>query len=437
MRLPADSKDGQWLCHLRDLAQQWVKDNATDQKPPMDAYVDLFFSFGLARLGEADAAKELLDRAAAALAGRDDAHTFLLEAYHYRITQAMEGKPHGGPLPAELLATLKRLGTLPNYVVDHLRRKSRILEPDQEINPYRWFGPVLRHAELDFRLAELADLVDREEIESRVHKLLEEAHQREGRLDPRAQVLHVALQVAPRVGWEFAREMLEAAQNLYAAMPEPRDANQLAERAAFLEKTLFVAAYFDRTGDIQTVVDRFEHLLRGYRGSGALAALEKLARGCFRSLRHLGKRDQTDRLLGLIQEQVMEGKDLVSVDPAGLRLLVLVAGEWYFFGRGAQAEPVLQATRARLLKGDLPWREQNALARTYARAVGQAPAAVARPRLEEIFTSVEGVKDTYTTTRYFSISQTELIEAAVLAVVEAWKRTRPDHVFDHRGEAPR
>ena len=53
-----------------------------------------------------------------------------------------------------------------------------------------------------------------------------------------------------------------------------------------------------------------------------------------------------------------------------------MAGEWFFFGRDGQAEPVLQAARARLLKADLDKREQNALACAYARAVGQAPVAV-------------------------------------------------------------
>src|SRR5262249_19229473 len=157
-------------------------------------------------------------------------------------------------------------------------------------------------------------------------------------------------------------------------------------------------------GDVHTLVDRFEQLLRTQRGAQAIAALDKLAGRCFRGLRKLGMREQIDRLLTLMQDMVLEGRGLAAVEPAGLPALLLVAGEWYSFGRDGQAEPVLQAARALLLKGDslvlkrdLEQRELNALACAYARAVGQAPVAVAQKRLEEIFTHVKGVKDTFTT----------------------------------------
>src|SRR4051812_32498470 len=117
---------GPWLRRLRDLAQGWVDvptytaplpqadrevirssfpdlaakltsdgrlpaGHATAQTP---SYVDLVFSFGLARLGESGAARELLDRAQGVLGLQDEAHRSLLTAYKYRITQALEGKPH-------------------------------------------------------------------------------------------------------------------------------------------------------------------------------------------------------------------------------------------------------------------------------------------------------------------------------------------------------
>jgi hypothetical protein len=411
----------QWMTGLVDLARNWVEDNgSTVQLRPMDAYVDLVFSFGLARLGEADAARDLLSRARKKLDGKDDAHSFLLEAFRYRVRQALDGKPHTGPLPADLLDLLKGMGTLLNYVVDRLRRHSRILEPEQEIDPYRKWGA--RMSELDNRLADMADLTDRKEIAARVQRLLKGPLKGVEGVEQRAKILKAALEAAPRVGEEFAREMLDLAQKAYDALPEPPDVHALADRAAFLEKALFAAAHFDSTVHLHPLVARFEALLHSQQGSLAMQALEKLAGRCFRGLRKLGMRDQIDRLLRQMADLVLEGKDLVSLDAASLRAMLLVAGEWYFFGRDAQAEPVLQAARKLLLSGELVTnghgaKEQTALAAAYARTVGQAPVAVAQKRLEEIFTSVKGVKDTFTTSSHFSVSQFDVIEAVVLAVV--------------------
>ncbi len=125
-------------------------------------------------------------------------------------------------------------------------------------------------------------------------------------------------------------------------------------------------------------------------------------------------------------ELVLEGRELRAVDfkkypnnqgPAALRALLQVAGQWYFFGRDSQAEPILQAARAVLLAGDLPARDQTQLACSYARAVGRAPVEAAQKRLEELFKSLRGIKDTYTTTSHFSVSQLDVIESVVLAVV--------------------
>src|SRR5205823_13123723 len=61
--------------------------------------------------------------------------------------------------------------------------------------------------------------------------------------------------------------------------------------------------------------------------------------------------------------------------------------------------------------------ERTALASSYAQAVGQAPVEVAQKRLEEIFRQLKGVRDTYTTSSHFSVSQLDVVEAVVLAVV--------------------
>jgi hypothetical protein len=108
MSLNAPSADD--LLRLHQAARAWVSD-PKDPEPTKNSlpYVDLIFAFGLARLGEGSAARELAQKAADALAAkRDVIHDILLAAYRYRIDQALSGKPHAGPLPAELLEWIHR-----------------------------------------------------------------------------------------------------------------------------------------------------------------------------------------------------------------------------------------------------------------------------------------------------------------------------------------
>jgi len=100
-----------------------------------------------------------------------------------------------------------------------------------------------------------------------------------------------------------------------------------------------------------------------------------------------------------------------ATTPATLRALLHVAGGWYYFNRDAQAEPVMQAARAELLRKNLEPKEKTPLAVAYAATLGQAPNDVARKRLEELFTKAEGFRDGYTTAAYYSRFQLEVVEA--------------------------
>jgi hypothetical protein len=432
---PERPDDRQRLLRLCDLAQQWVKENADDQrKTPTDAYVSLMFAFGLARLGEADTARELLNRAAHALTGKDEVHTFLLEAFRFRITAAIDGRPHAGPLPPELLAATRQMRPLFNYVIDKLRRYSRVLEPDEEIEPYR--RHLARASSLAEQIAELPDIRDRNQIVTRVQEMLKATPERRDGLELRARVLKAALEAAPRADEEFAKEMLEAGRKVYAALREPQDTNQVAERATFLEKALLLAAHFGRVGDAQAVVDCFERLLQERQGVDFSWVIERIAWRCFGGLRKLGMREQIDRLLPRMAALVLGDDKLESLGPAKLRALVVIAGEWYLLERNAQAEKVLEQARQVLLVGSLWLPEHGSLACAYACAIGHAPVTIAQERLEEIFTRMHGIKDHYTTSSYFSLSQLRLVEAVVLSVVESWEQATSDKVTI-RGEDTR
>jgi hypothetical protein len=126
---------------------------------------------------------------------------------------------------------------------------------------------------------------------------------------------------------------------------------------------------------------------------------------------------------------VLKGRELKQIDfkkeeqgVQALRLLLQVAGQWYYFGHDSQADPILQAARTVLLANDLPPRDQSQLACQYANAVGQAPVEVAQKRLEEIFRQFKGIRDTYTTSGRVRVSQLDVVEAVVLAAVECAAR---------------
>jgi hypothetical protein len=416
----------QWMVDLAKSAQEWVKvESGAPATAQTGAYVDLIFAFGLARLGEVDASKELLNHARGILGTKDDAHQFLLEAFEFRIRLAQDGKGHTGALPTEKIEYLEHMDRLQRYVVDRLRKHSKILEPDQRINPYRHWGA--RISDFEKALADLADLTDKTEIANRIDKMLKDTTKGPKGSEPRVRILRTALEVAPRVGEDFARKILDQMLPVYDAMPEVKEIQQVMDQAAFLEKALFLAGHFGRVESIHPLVTRFQKMLQSQKGPQSLDALDSLAASCFRGLRKLGMRDEIDAILRQMADLVLEGQDVKTIDfkkrdkgIAALKTLLQVAGGWYFFARDSQADPILQAARATLLSSDMTPKDQTGLACSYAAAVGQAPVEVAQKRLEEIFDKqkgIKGVKDTYTTASHFSVSQLDVVESVVMAVV--------------------
>jgi hypothetical protein len=439
----------QWLAELCDRAREWVRDKGrivAGEEPKTAAYADLFFAFGLAKLGETDACHRLRERAKAELGEAGVAHQFLLEAYEYRIRRALDGQPHAGPLPAEQMEYLALLiedrkhsddkkGVGPEYVIDRLRWLSRILEPDQRIDPYRDAQKYL--ADLERAVRELPDVLDRDQVAQRVRGLLLKVPRGPGGSEDRAKILRAALDQGPRVGEAFSVEMLGLTPAAFDALPPPAGAVEFADQAELLEKGLFVAAHFDQKEFVQQLVTCFGRLLQTQRDAPTVQALDSLAAQSFRGLRKLGMQQEIDRLLRLMAEVLLKDRDLRSVEnpawrarhPAALRALLHVAAGWYYIGHYNEAETVLRAARAALLaplpagKDGRPALTSNEvigrtdLARAYAVALSQAPVEVAQKRFEELFDKLEGILDTFTTNSYYSRCQLQIIEAVVLAVV--------------------
>ncbi len=408
-----------WLMRLPELVHRWIDriNIAGLDAAPADtkAYADLVLAYSLALLGESQSWRKLLGAAKEVLAERTEVHTFLLEAFAYRIEQAHAGKPAAGTLPPEQLEYLEQMEKIPRYMVDRLRQHSRILEPLEKLDPYRNWKSWDRDT-LGGTLAALPAVADRGELAERLRGLLKTTGTgKKANPEDFARVVECALDLAPRLGEAFAEEILGLVTRACDQVPE------VGKRATILEKALGLAAHFSRTVVVQTFVAYFKDLLAAQAGKAESHALAAVAGESFRGLRKLGMRDEIDQLLRHLASALLQGKDLAAYRRRSswaelLDSMLHVAAGWFYFGKDEEARPVLEEARRQLLQEALPPRQQTRLALTYAATLGQAPPELALAGIEELFRKLDGIHDTFTTNSHFSLSQLDFIQAVVLAV---------------------
>ena len=445
---------------LRRLVQDWAK-VGPNPTATTHTYIDLIFAFGLARLGETGEARKLLHDARAAVASADDVHHWLVDAFTFRIEQALEGKPSLERLPETLLErleaiehpaylqhadpyhldTLKQNLRITRLKIERLRTKSRILEPVERLYAYRHWV-VRADDQLQRELTALTDVSDRAELHQRFEYLFTGKHKIKHvtKTDPR--ILVAALELAPRLGQAFADSVLD---RIPAAMAKLKDAERTAE---LLEKGLFLAAHCDRREDVQRFIGQFHELL----GNASALPHEKLiplVTGSFRSLRKFGLRDTATQLLERLAGVVGADQSLprgtsatVASVAVGKRLCLLLelAGAWFFFDEETKARKVLDEAQRILSTNELYYVQQTDVACAYLSALGQAPLDFALARTKEFFRTIEGVYDNYTTTSHYSLTRLTVVEAMMLAIIsddftldrEARKRLDDDEFLVRR-----
>jgi hypothetical protein len=440
-----------WLRGLRDLAQTWLEEPPELYPAPTDAYVDLYFAFGLACVGDRDSSGELLERARETLAGtKKEVHALLLSGYEYRVTQALEGKPHGGPLPHLLAERLRAMAMPPElrdrpatmalppdflyrletagvlYAVDRLRQRSRILEPDQRVNPYRHWG---QQTASERELALLPDITAPEELATRIRGLLDCPARDKGDEFGPLGALTEGLNQAPRVGREFARELLQRVPALYDALPDTDKKHRASAKFPLLERAFFTAARCGCRDQMPPLVARFRRLLGTERQPWVEHAVHWVVAPCLHALRKLGMRDELAQAVTQVAEWVASGvapapeSARALYELTNLQMLLSVAGGWSSLHHQSRADPILEAAHSLLVGGKLHCRAQSDLAGEYARALSELPVAEARRRLEDLFTFIKVVRDTYSSAKYFSLSHLVVVEAAVLSAVEVLTRS--------------
>jgi hypothetical protein len=374
----------------------------------------------------------------------------LLRTFSYRIDQALEGKPHTGPLDQTILADIETIlskaggqfGTafgLAHYAIDRLREQCRrVLEPQEKLNPYSGF---LKHGdELRRQLAELPRIRDAAVLARTVRELYQSGA---GGVRPTAEsrftVLHESLPLAVRVGEPFTLELIERVPEVLRASVSA--GAQIAEftrkQGELLERALFLSAHFDRRDVVQALVGQFIDLLKQRPEEQRFELVNVVAAQSLRSLRKLGLRDEIDRLLHRMQDVVLAGQTMetlrsryrarataskTDVWPKALQSLLHLAGGWLTFGLADRADPILADARSELLGEPataLPPRDFVEVARAYIIALGHGPAETGLPRIAELFQAMSPARVTngFTTAKFYSRFHLNLAEEAVLAVV--------------------
>jgi hypothetical protein len=428
------------LLTLRDQVAEWVVEPPSSTARTR-AYADLIFAFGLARLGEAAEANRILGWVRQKLNRKDNVHHWALIAFEHRIGEAQRGEMPG-PLPAESLTVLELMDRNDRFRIDKLRQRSRLIEPLERIQAHRNFH---RHYPDEFsrELAQLVDILERDVLHARLRELLTRPPPAARQPLGQVRLIAKALELSPRVGEALALELLGR------VLPAWRGISDVVEQAVLLEKALLVAAHFDQRDTMLVLLEQFEaalpaivtnylHLQAQYHPDNQekLETIESLFRQSLRGLRKLGLRDEIGRMFGKIVSfvqadaraapQPSPGGRPARRDPArSAKLLLTVAGGWFYFGQHEQAQPVALEARQLLFQTDLPAVQKSSLACAYLAAVAQAPLSLALPLIQELFakdpsTNVPNLSkmvDPLFTSTHFSLAQLDVVEAVVLTLV--------------------
>ncbi|MCA9174624.1 MAG: hypothetical protein KDB14_09060 [Planctomycetales bacterium] len=421
---------------LYDKVLRWIVDAKESARTP--AYAKLVFAFALARLGENGDCEQLIREALVELADLDEVHIWLAGAFEARIRQTIRGE-RGQPLPAEVVEQLETMDKMSRYLVDRLRTFSLILEPHERVDAFTtWHGAYTD--QLSAELAQMSSIADPVQLRGRLAALLSEHGADESR---RLRVLPKALELSPRLGEAFARDLLNYSLTWLDSC------NDVVQKAMLLNRSIYIAAHFGQNDALDAFVQRIldalpkiveEYFTMQLKREPALKeridTIERLFNESFRDLRRMGMRGEIGRLYGELATRIeagraaaakrISGKDTVErLESRAMGLLLCAAGGWYYFGQNEQAREVANLVRVRLLDKDpLPNIEQRSLAKSYASAVAQGSEAEALARIEELF-EVRGkktrvlrnIEDNMATSSHFSISQLELIETSVMALV--------------------
>ncbi|MCS6866685.1 MAG: hypothetical protein NZS48_16655 [Gemmata sp.] len=447
---------------LHAVIRQWLHNSATAQRNDVLAsnqpFVDLFFAFALARLGEPTQARKLVADAQAAMVipipTSDNPYdpaiitaivrNFLFRAFQFRIDQALAEKPHAGPLDQQILNDLEQMSRkngrgpvnnpydLAKYSIDRMRKESWILEPHEKPDPYanwiKWSDPLTKE------LAELADIRQPHHLAERIGKLYADGVHGKPIEEVRFHVLCEGLPLAARINEEFTVQLLERVPAALAVGFGPKvvSTELLDKQGELLRRALLYAGHFNRVEIVKQLVDEFVSLIHAKPEDLRFKLINIVASQCLRSLKKIGLINEFDRFLTQLQNEVLRGASLDTLrqrysgkpeqwGPA-LQTLLNLAGGWLHFGLREPALPILEEARQQLLDqraAVFPPQLYTAVARAYVSAIGQASPDMGLPWLMDLFQRMDPRKipNTFTTAQHYSRLHLALVEDVIQVLI--------------------
>lgn len=432
----------------------------TEHIPVNLPYIDLLFAFALAKFGESTKAKKLVEDARkvmevpipASRNPQDDqkvsvaiVSNFLIKAFKYRVEQVLMSKPHAGQLSDDVLHELEDIHKrsvnepmnnpfkLAHYVISRIREQSNILEPHEKLDPYaEWTKGA---DPLKKELADLHSIRDPARLADQIRKLYKNGIPGRSIKEVQFFLLHEAIPLSTRVSESFTIELLQlvpAALSGFVSVGtiEPNDLPK--KQGQLLESALFMAGHWDRGDLIKKLVDEFSELIRNKPEEARFKLINAVAGQCLRSLKKLGMRDEIDRFLSKLRNEVLRGatttelRKKYSAKPemwgAVLQTLQNLATGWLTFGLHDQAMPLLDEAKFELLSPQaikLEPKDYTPLAQAYVTACGQCPSAIGLVRITELFRKMDKSKinNTWTTSPFYSRFHLNLVESVVQAIV--------------------
>lgn len=328
------------------------------------------------------------------------AHSFLLDAYVARVTQALEGVDPATPLPATLADRLLGLAKDHRYRVDRLRQNSVVLEPQERVASINDYVRRTNNPKAD-ELASLSTMREPAELLRGIRSRMESLPRLHD--EERARVADALLDYLPQLPESQALPLL----NEFTALADKLPARQ---RTLVLEDALRVAGHFGREALVKQLVLR----LTGAIAELAPTELEELGTvlvSSMRSLRRVGLRTEAAELLTRAIT-VLKGDDVAT-----LQARLGLASGFMYLGAFTQAQPIVDDALARLGRESMHPPDRMRLSRATAQVFSHASTEVALPGLLRLAQQLPWMTDSFSTNTHFCVSLVEFADALVLGHV--------------------
>jgi hypothetical protein len=368
------------------------------------AYAHLTLAYGLARLGQSSRANALRQHALTALGTSDKIHSFLALSYGVRIDQAIEGLPAETVMPSNVIADLNALDKFSRYKVDRLRQTSKILEPQERLDPVAAF----HRAGTDPRGAEFVAMrslaAGSDELIKAVDDIMTKATTKGTLPSERIRLMDGVLDFFTSIPESQATVGIRTVLDSTAA-------DVASKRIFILQKGLQAAGYFGRDDLVREVVDSMKSVLPGL-ASSQIADVGNAMEAYLGQARRFGLKEESSELLS-VMENCLSGNSTQAV-VAKLQL----AGGLASLGKIDQANKIIMDSRQVLLTAkELAMPDRLAIIGAITNASAQLPADQALVGISRMMDQLPIITDSFNTNSHFCKSAIQFVESIVLGFI--------------------